>query len=226
MFECPSRSYLPWSLLCMLLVLAPLAYTQESKPLLQMQRMRAELESTSNAMSSANNAYSAGLNGSDAMDVRQYPNSASCLVVYEDGKYFFEKKEEHNGKVKAKSAGGMLTADELQHLKAILDEEGLKKVPMPKAPEVPSDTQVLKEAERLDVEVSRGAGSQQFTFMKERLKTGAPTITGASSGSMSGLDTFLDNEGPYKKTIEPLVKWFDEMGKKNKLKESAPQYCR
>ena len=215
-----------WPSLFVLLVLTPVAHTQTSKPLLQMQRMRAELESFSNAMSNGNNSYASGLNGSDAMDVRQYPNSAVCVVVYEDGRYFVEKKEERNGRVKAKSAGGTLSADELQNLKAILDQEDLKKITMPKAPDVPSDAQVLKEAERLDVEVDRGDVPQQFTFMKERLKTGAPTITGAASGSMSGLDTFVDNEVPYKKTVEPLVKWFDEMGKKNKLKESAPQYCR
>ena len=70
-----------------------------------------------------------------------------------------------------------------------------------------------------------GANSQQFTFMKERVKTGNPTWTGAASGSMSGLDSFLDNGAPYKKTVAPLLKWFDELGKKNKLKESQPQYC-
>jgi N-acetylglucosamine-6-phosphate deacetylase len=118
-----------------------------------------------------------------------------------------------------------LTADDLQHLKAILDQEDLKKITMPKAPELPSDTQVLKEAERLDVEVYRGTTAQQFTFMKERVKTGT-TITGNASGSMSGMDIFLDNGEPYKKAVEPLVKWFDETGKKNKLQESKPQYCR
>lgn len=215
-----------WFLLFTWLVLVPLANSQNSKPLLQMQRMRAELESVSNAMSSGNNSYSSGLNGSDAMDVRRYPNSAVCVVVYDDGKYFVEKKEERNGRTKAKSGGGSLTADELQQLRSILDQEDLKKIPMPKAPEIPSDSQTLKEAERLDVEVDRDTAQQQFTFMRERLKTGAPTITGAASGSMSGLDTFLDNEGPYKKTVEPLVKWFDEIGKKTKLKDAAPQYCR
>jgi hypothetical protein len=217
--------HLSWSLLFVLLVQAPVAYTQQSKPLLQMQRMRAELESSSNAMSNGNNSYASGLNGSDAMDVRQYPNSAACLVVYDDGKYFFEKKDEHSGKVKAKSAAGILTADDLQHLKTILDQEDLKKITMPKAPELPSDTQVLKEAERLDVQVYRGTTAQQFTFMKERVKTGT-TITGNASGSMSGMDIFLDNGEPYKKTVEPLVKWFDETGKRNKLQESKPQYCR
>ncbi len=217
---------LPWSLLLGFLVLAPLANSQESKPLVQIQRLRTEMESDSNAISNGRNSYSAGLNGSDQMDVRQYPNSSTCLVVYGDGRYFFEKRDEHTvGKPKAKSAEGVLSADDLQHLKAMLDDEGLKKINDIKAPELPSDAQVLKEAESLNVQVNRGGESQQFTFMKERLKTGAPTATGAASGSMSGLDSFLDTGEPYKKTVAPLVKWFDEMGKKNKVKDSKPQYC-
>jgi hypothetical protein len=39
------------------------------------------------------------------------------------------------------------------------------------------------------------------------------------------MDTYLDNGAPYKKTVAPLVKWLDELGKKNKLKDSKPQYC-
>jgi len=226
MSRCKSCQMLPWSLLVGFLVLVPLANTQESKPLLQIEHLRAELETQSNAISNGRNSYNSGLNGSDQMDVRQYPNSATCLVVYPDGKYFFEKRDEHtSGKPKAKSAAGVLSADDLQHLKAILDDEELKKIVMPKALELPSDAQILKEADRLDVQVSRGATSQQFTFMKERVKTGNPTWTGAATGSMSGLDTFLDNGAAYKKTVAPLLKFFDEVGKKNKLQESKSQYC-
>jgi hypothetical protein len=226
MYKCKSYQKLPWSLFLGFLVLVPLVNGQESKRLLQIQDLRAELESQSNAMSNGRNSYSSGLNGSEQIDVRQYPNSATCLVVYDDGKYFLEKRDERtSGKPKAKSASGVLSADDLQHLKTILDDEDLKKITMPKALELPSDAQVLKEAERLEVQVDRGAISQQFTFMKERVKTGNPTWTGAASGSMSGLDSFLDNGAPYKKTVAPLLKWFDELGKKNKLKESQPQYC-
>jgi hypothetical protein len=207
-------------------VVAPLAKTQESSPLVQIQRLRAELESQSNAMAKGRNSYDAGLNGSQQMDVKQYPNSATCVVVFGDGKYVVEKKEEHTlGNPKVKSAEGTLSADDLQHLKAILDDEELKKITTPKEPELPADAEVLKEAERLDVQVNRGASSQQFTFLKERLKTGTPSVMGASSGSMGGMDVFLDNGAPYKKSVSPLMKWFDELGKKNKLKESKPRYC-
>lgn len=215
----------PLSLLIGVLALVPLANAQGGRPLVKIERLRAELESQSNAMSIGRNSYDAGLNGSQQMDVRQYPNTTTCLLVYGDGKYFVEKREEHGGgRVKAKSGAGVLSTDDLQHLQSMLDDDALKQIPMPKAIELPPDTQELKEAERLDVQVTRGAGLQQFTFMKERVKTGAGTA-GNASGTMSGMDVFLDNGEPYKKTVSPLVKWFDEMAKKEKLKESKPQYC-
>jgi len=212
-------------LLLGLLLLASLARGQEGKILLQIQRLKTELESQSNFMSIGRNVYAASGKGEQQLDVQQYPNSATCLLVYDDGKYFFEKREEHTlGKPKAKSAEGVLTADDLQHLKAVLDNEEFKKITSPNPPELPSDAQVLKEAERLDVQVARPAMPQQFTFTKERVKTGV-TRSASSSAALTGTDTFLDNGAPYKKTVAPLQKWFDELGKKSKLKESKPQYC-
>ena len=214
------------TLLLGLLVLMPLAASQESKtPLLQIQRVRAELESQSNYMSIGRNVYAANGKGEQQLDVQQYPNSETCLLVYDDGKYFFEKREEHTlGRPKSKSAEGVLTADDLQRLKAILDDEELKKITSPQALDLPTDAQVLKEAERLDVQVARPAMLQQFTFTKERVKTGL-TRSASSAAALGGVDTYLDNGAPYKKTVASLLKWFDELGKKNKLKESKPQYC-
>ena len=213
------------ALLLGLLVLAPLAGGQDSKLLLQIQRIRAELESQTNYMSIGRNVYSAVGKGEQELDIQQYPHSGTCLLVYGDGKYFLEKQEEHSsGKAKAKSAEGVLTGDDLQHLKAILDDEAFQKITMPKALELPSDAQVLREAERLDVQVARPATLQQFTFTKERVKTGV-TSTGSSGAALTGTDTLLDNGTQYKKSVAPLLKWFDELAKKNKLKESKPQYC-
>ena len=225
MSRCKSYHKVARSLLILFLVLVPLANAQGPKLLVQIQRLRAELESDSNSMSIGRNAYDAGMNGSQQMNLRQYPNSATCLVVYEDGKYFFEKREEHTpGKPKAKSAEGVLGPDDLQHLKAILEDEELKKISTPKALNIPADAQVLQEAERLEVRISRANAVQQFSLLKEQVKTGA-TITGSSSGGLSGMATVLDNGAPYKKTIGPLLKWSDEVGRKNKLKDSKPQYC-
>lgn len=208
-----------------LLVFVSLAKGENTKLLLQIQRVRAELESQSNYISIGRNVYAAQGKGEEQLDIQQYPNSGTCLIVYEDGKYFFEKRDEHTvGRPKAKSAEGVLTGDELQHLKEILDNAELQKVTMPQALELPSDAEVLKEAERLDVHVTRPAVVQQFTFTKERVKTGV-TRTGASGAALAGSDTFLDNGAPYKKAVAPLLKWFDEVGKKSKLKESKPQYC-
>jgi hypothetical protein len=212
-------------LLVGLLALAPLAHGQEAKTLLQIQRLRAELETETNSMSIGRNAYDEGSKGEQQLDVRRYPNSAACLLVYDNGRFFFEKREEHTlGRPKAKSAQGVLAADDLQHLKTILDDEELKKITTPKALELPADAQVLKEAERLDVQVGRGEGLQQFSLMKERVKTGT-TRAVSSSAALSGMDTFLDNGAQYRKTLAPILKWFDELGKKNKLTDSKPQYC-
>lgn len=206
-------------------VIVPLAKAQAPRPLLQIQRMRAELESDSTAISNGRNSYDAGINGSQSMDVRQYPNSSTCLVVYENGSYVYEKREEHTvGKPRAKSADGVLSPDDLQRLKAILEDGQLKKLETPKALDLPADARVLKEAERLDVQIARDGAPQQFSFTRERVSTGA-SITGASSGGLSGMDTTLDNGTPYKKTVSPLLKFSDEIGKRNKLKESKPQYC-
>jgi hypothetical protein len=212
--------------LVVVLVLGSFASAQTtSKTLLQIQRMRAELESDSTAISNGRNSYDAGFNGSQSMDVRQYPNSATCLLVYEDGKYFYEKRDERTvGKPKAKSGEGVLSADDLQRLKTILADEHLQKLETPKALDLPADARVLKEAERLDVQIAREGISQQFSFTRERVSTGA-SITGASSGGLSGMDTTLDNGTPYKKTVAPLLKFSDEVGKKIKLKDSKPQYC-
>ncbi len=99
-----------------------------------------------------------------------------------------------------------MAADDLQRLKAILDNEDLKKVTTPKAPVLPADTQVIREIETLDAQINRAGSIQQFTTVKERVKTGA--LISATSGPSNGMDTYLDNGAPYKKTLSPLMKWF------------------
>jgi len=212
------------ALLLGLLLLTPLASGQGTKVLLRIQRLRVELATDTVSMSIGRNPYDAG-SRRGLLDVNQYPNSATCLVVYDDGKYFFEKKEEHTlGKPKAKSLEGVLSEDELKYLLGLLNEEEVKKLTTPKMPDLPALATALEEAERLDVQVNRDAAVQQFTFMKERVRTGA-TITGSSAGGLRGMSTFLDSGAPYKKTVAPLLKWFEEIGKKGRLKEAKPQNC-
>jgi hypothetical protein len=197
---------------------------QPAKTLLQIERSRAELEDQSNMMSSGRNVYSA-INKGEQMDIKNYPNSATCVVVFEDGKYVVEKKQERTvGQPKTKSAEGTLSADDLQKLKTMLDDEALKKIESPPAPQMPSDAAAIREAERLDVLIGRSGSFQQFSLMKERIKTATGTAV-SSSASLSGVDTYLDNGTPYKKTLNPLMKWFDELAKKNKFSDSKPQYC-
>jgi len=208
-----------------LLLLTQIASGQGARLLLRIQRLNVELETKSNLMSSGNNAWDA-VNLNQPQDIQKYPNSSTCLLVYEDGKYFVEKRDERTpGRPKAKSAEGILTADDLQRLRAILDDEELKKITTPKAPELPADTQAVREAERLDVQIARAGTFQQFTVMKERVKTGLNSSGVSSSSSLSGVDTFLDNGAPYRKTLNPLMKWSEEMGKRNKLTQSTPRNC-
>ncbi len=129
-----------------------------------------------------------------------------------------EKREEPTlGKPKVKTAEGSLSPEDLQQLKTILDDEALKKVGTPKAPELPDNAVTVREIESLDAQIDHGGSTQHFTTIKERVKTSAT----------SGMDSYIDNGAPYQKTLNPLVKWFEGLEKKNKssLKDSNPQYC-
>jgi hypothetical protein len=194
-----------------------------SEPLLRLQRSRAFLDIDANAQHGMG-IY--GITYGNPGDVWHYPNSLSCVVVYGDGKYVLERRDESTvGKPKVKRAEGNLGADDLQRLKAILDDEALKNVRTPKMPELPSDSQAIRELDSLDAQIDRAGTSQRFTTVKERVKTGA--LTSATSGPSNGIDAYLDNGAPYKKALSPLMKWFEGLEKKSKsdLKESKPQYC-
>jgi len=194
-----------------------------SAPLLRLQESRAALNIEANVQ---HGQGMWGITFGNPGDVWQYPNSLSCLVVYGDGKYVLEKRDEVTvGKPKVKVAEGSLGADDLQRLKSILEDEALKKITTPKMPDLPADTQAVRDVESLDVQIDRAGTQQRFTTVKERVKTGA--LISATSGPSTGMDAYLDNGAPYKKTLSPLMKWFEGVQKKSKsdLKEAKPQYC-
>lgn len=208
-----------------LVLMTQCALGQTIATLLQLQRSNAELQIEDIRQGLGRNINEIATKN-DPQDVWKYPNTESCLVVYEDGKYAFEKREERTvGRPRVKSAEGMLSPADLQELKAILENEELKKITTPQTPELPADTQAIREIERWDAHINHAGTVQQFTTVKERVKTGA-TSSGAS-GPYTGMDIYLDNGAPYKKTLSPLMKWFEEMGKKSKsgMKEAKPQYC-
>lgn len=196
-------------------VLLTVGMAAQDSPLLRLQRSKAYLNLDTNVV------HGQGMNGityGKSGDVFSYPNSLSCLVVYGDGKYVLEKRDEATlGKPKIKTAEGTLSGDDLQHLKSILDDEALKKVTTPKAPQLPDDAVSIREIESIDAQINDGGKMQRFTTTKERIKTSAA----------SGMDTYIDNGAPYQKTLNPLMKWFDGLEKKSKsdLKDSKPQYC-
>ncbi len=202
------------------LLMADNAMSQSSTPLLRLQRSKAYLNLETNVV------HAQGMNGityGKSGDVSSYPNSLSCLTVHSDGKYVFEKRDEQTvGKPKVKTAEGTLGADDLQHLKTILDDDNLKKVVTPKPPDIPNNA-TIREIESVDAQIDHAGTTQRLTTIKERLKMGASEFGGATNG----MDTYLDNAASFHKTLNPLMKWFDGIEKKSKsdFKDSKPQYC-
>jgi len=202
------------------ILLASFGAAQESTPLLKLQRSKSYLNLETNVV------HAQGMNGityGKSGDVSSYPNTLSCLAVYGDGKFVLEKRDETTlGKPKVKLAEGTLGADDLQHLKAILDDESLKKIVTPNPPNIPENA-TIREVESVDAQINHAGTVQHFTTVKERLKMGA-TETG---GATNGMDTYLDNAGSFQKTLNPLLKWFEGLEKKSKsdFKDTKPQYC-
>lgn len=221
--NCAARSKL--GVLAGVMFLTQVAGAQAVTILLRLQHSTAELAIDENRQTPGRNIWDVARQN-EPQDVWNYPNSATCLVVFNDGKYMFEKRDERKlGRPKSTLAEGVLSGDDLHQLRALLNEEELKKITSPKSPTLPADTEAIREIDRWDARIERAEGEQHFTLVKERVKTGA--LVSATSGASSGADTYLDNGTPYRKTLSPLVRWFDELGKRTKssLKESKSQYC-
>lgn len=183
--------------------------------LLRLQHSTAALEINSSAPHARGFA---GITTGNPGDVWHYPNSVSCLLVYGDGKYIYEKRDEQTlGKPKVRLAEGAFTPEELGQMKAILDEAALRNISSPPMPDMPDDMVAIREIEALNAQINRGGSVQEFMTVKERIKTTAA----------SGLDSRVDNGSKYEKTLAPLMKWFKEVEKKSKsaLKDAQPQYC-
>src|SRR5258708_10616881 len=157
----------PHDLLKVLTVLAILigseigACQDTSLPLLRLQRSRAFLDIDANAQ---HGMGLWGLTYGNPGDVWHFPNSLSCVVVYGDGKWVLEKRDEATvGKPKVKRAEGNLRADDLQRLKAMLDDEALKKVKTPKMPDLPDDAQAVRDIESLDAQIDHTGTTQSVT---------------------------------------------------------------
>lgn len=209
------------ALLGALLLFQTAAAQDAPTALLKLQRSKAYLNLETNVV---HGQGMMGITYGKSGDVFSYPNSLSCLVVYGDGKFVIEKRDESTlGKPKIKTAEGTLAPDDLQHLKGILDDEALKKIVTPKPPTLPENAEAVREIESIDAQIDRAGTLQRFTTIKERVKLGAtPT-----SGITNGMDTYFDNGQPFQKTINPLLKWFEGIEKKSKsdFKNASPQYC-
>jgi len=223
------RVLVPFAATISLLVAHVASGQDQASTLLRLQRSRTTVETdvTGGMRASGGNILNLGSSGSE-MGTSSYPNSASCLVVYSDGRYVFEKRDEQTvGKPKVKTAEGTLSGDEMQQLKSILDNGDLKKVTALKAPEPPPNVQTLREAEMIEAQISHEGETQQFVALKERFKAGAIGSSSVATAPSTGLDVYMDNASAYRKTLNPLLKWFEGVEKKSKssFKESKPQYC-
>jgi hypothetical protein len=209
------------SLGTLLLLTAITAGQGSPAPLLRLQRQKAYLNLETNVV------HAQGLNGityGKSGSVYSYPNTLACLLVFGDGKYMLEKRDEATvGKPKVKLAEGTLGADDLQHLRTILDDEALKKVSTHETPALPDNADTIRESESVDAQIDHAGTLQHFTTTKLRVKLRA-TDTG---GVTNGMDAYLDSGASSQKALNPLLKWFDGLEKKNKsqLKDSSPQYC-
>jgi hypothetical protein len=189
---------------------------QNSSPLLRFQRSAAYLETESSA------PHAQGMWGvtfGSPGDVSHYPNALSCVVIYGDGRYVLERTDEKSvGRPKSKRSEGILTPEEMQELKSILEAESFKTIKTQPMPPMPDYAVTVREIESINTEVNRETSVQQISITKERLKT----------NRMSGLDEWLNNTGQNEKLLSPLTKWLKDAEKKMKsgLKEATPQYCR
>ena len=202
---------------------------QEGAILLRLQRstMAAEIDATGGMRGNGGNITSLGVSGGE-MATATYPSSASCVAVYNDGRYVFEKREEKKvGNPKVRSTEGTLSGDDLQQLKSILSSDDIKKITGLKPIEPPPRAQLLREAQTIEVQITREDAPQHFLAVKERYKTLALGASESAGVPSTGLDTYLDNASAYRKTMNPLLKWFEGIEKKSKssLKDSRPQYC-
>jgi hypothetical protein len=189
---------------------------QNPNPLLYFQRSNAYLETVS-AAPHAQGMW--GVTLGNPGDVSHYPNAVSCLLVYGDGRYIFEKTEERTvGKRKSKRSEGTFSSEELQQLKSIINDEHFRKITTQPMPNMPDEAVAIKQVESWSAQVDQDGTAQQFTITKQLLKT----------NRTSGMDDWLDNSGPNEKLLSPFLKWFKEAEKKGKagMKESTAQYCR
>lgn len=184
----------------------------EGKPLVKYQRTNAYME-----MESAS-PHAQGLGGMVSQhSTLHYPTINTCLTVYENGDYVFEKIDERSGKPKVKVAKGTLAPAELQQLQSIVNEQSFRSISPGPPADPPEDAVRLKEGELVATTVVRPEGPQQIIFLKRRY---------ATAGS-SGLDKFSSNWEKFDKPMKPFLAWEKDVEKKGQsaAKDGAAPSC-
>src|SRR5215813_7519243 len=181
----------PAYLLVVIFLCAVVGLAQENadgKVLVKYQRTNASMEMDSAA------PHAQGLAGTVSQhSTLHYPTINTCLTVFENGDYLFERIDERSGKPKVKVAKGTLAPGEVEQLKSIVNDQNFRGISPAQPPDPPEDAVRLKEGELISTTVSRSEGPQQIIFLKRRYVT---------SGS-SGLDKISSNWEKLDKPMKP-----------------------
>ena len=128
----------------------------------------------------------------------------TCITVYDNGAYTFEKIDERSGKPKTKVYKGTLSSAELEQLKTMVNDQSFRSISSGPPPDPPDDATRLKEGELVITKVARPDGIQQLTFLKRRYAT----------TSSSGLDKLVSNWEKNEKPLKPFLSWVKDTEKK------------
>src|SRR5262245_2127062 len=114
----------------------------EGKVFVKYQRTNAYMEMESAA------PHARGLGGMVSQhSTLHYPTINTCLTVYENGDYRFERIDERSGKPKIKVATGTLTPAELQQVQSIVNDQSFRSISPGQPSDPPEDAVRLKEGE-------------------------------------------------------------------------------
>ena len=96
------------------------------KPLLAFQRTNANMEMESAA------PHARGVEGTVSQSsTLHYPTINTCLTVYDNGVYIFERVDERSAKPKTKVLQDTLTPEQLQQLQAIVNDQAFRSISSP-----------------------------------------------------------------------------------------------
>jgi hypothetical protein len=137
-----------------------------------------------------------------------YSSDSTCLLVYQDGTYYYEKMSERTrGKTTIKAFQGTLQPADLEQLQSVTAQPAFRDISSPAVPTQPDDATYLKEGEILTVTLPRPGRAQLFTLVKKRY---------ATKDSHNGMGALVSNWSGLEKTLKPFLSWVKNVEKASK----------